>query len=422
MSAAVNGYEHARYGDELALELDGAIEIPEVAPSPSTRAANGVLLAAAVVVIALNLRPSVTSVAPLLGEMRSALGVSSVWAGVLTTLPVLCFSAAGASAPLLAKRLGLGRTMTIALLVLALGLAVRPYGDGGLMLGATLLASSGIALANVLIPVVIKSSFPARVGLMTGVYTSALQAGGAFGAAVTPAVEHSFGGWRPSLAIWAALALAALVLWLPAARRHRTDWATTKARSTTRRSLLRNPLAWTVTVYMGSQSFLAYIMMGWLPQIFIDNGMDKTSAGVMSGVMSLIGVPVALLISPLAARTTHQSLWNVGLGVLGVSGTIGLLIAPMAAPVLWSTMIGVGLSAFSLALTIIALRARNAEDTAQLSGMAQGFGYLFASTGPFLFGLLHDLSGDWHVPFVLFFSVYCVQLTAGWFAGRNRYV
>jgi MFS transporter, CP family, cyanate transporter len=422
MSAAVNGYEHARYEDELALELDGAIEIPEVAPSPSTRVANGVLLAAAVVVIALNLRPSVTSVAPLLCEMRSALGVSSVWAGVLTTLPVLCFSAAGASAPLLAKRLGLGRTMTLALLVLALGLAVRPYGDGGLMLGATLLASSGIALANVLIPVVIKSSFPARVGLMTGVYTSALQAGGAFGAAVTPAVEHSVGGWRPSLAIWAALALAALVLWLPAARRHRPDWATAKAGSTTRRSLLRNPLAWTVTVYMGSQSFLAYIMMGWLPQIFIDNGMDKTSAGVMSGVMSLIGVPVALLISPLAARSTHQSLWNVGLGVLGVSGTIGLLIAPMAAPVLWSTMIGIGLSAFSLALTIIALRARNAEDTAQLSGMAQGFGYLFASTGPFLFGLLHDLSGDWHVPFVLFFSVYAVQLTAGWFAGRNRYV
>lgn len=422
MSAAVNGTPHARYEDELALELDGAIEITDIPASPNTRLASGILLALAVVVTALNLRPSVTSVAPLLGEMRAALGVSSVWAGILTTLPVLCFSAAGATAPLLSKRLGLGRTVTLALLALAVGLAVRPFGDGGLMLGATLLASSGVALANVLIPVVIKSSFPARVGLMTGIYTSALQAGGAFGAAVTPAVEHSVGGWRPSLAIWAALALAALLLWVPAARRHRTDWAATAAQTTKRRSLLRNPLAWTVTAYMGSQSFLAYVMMGWLPQIFIDNGMDKTSAGVMSGVMSLIGVPIALLLSPLAARSTHQSLWNVGLGVLGVSGTIGLLIAPMAAPVLWSTMIGIGLSAFSLALTIIALRARNAEDTAQLSGMAQGFGYLFASTGPFLFGLLHDVSGNWHVPFVLFFSVYAVQLTAGWFAGRNRYV
>lgn len=422
MSAAVNGSQHTRYEDELALELDGAIEITDVPASPSTRVASGVLLALAIVVTALNLRPSVTSVAPLLGEMRTALGVSSVWAGILTTLPVLCFAAAGATAPWLAKRLGLGRTVTVALLVLALGLVVRPYGGGGLMLGATLLASSGVALANVLIPVVIKSSFPARVGLMTGIYTSALQAGGAVGAAVTPAVEHSVGGWRPSLALWAALALAALLLWFPAARQHRADWAATAAQTTARRSLLRNPLAWTVTLYMGSQSFLAYIMMGWLPQIFIDNGMDKTTAGVMSGVMSLIGVPIALLISPLAARSTNQSLWNVGLGVLGLSGAIGLLVAPSAAPVLWSLLVGIGMSAFSLALTVIALRARNAEDTAQLSGMAQGFGYLFASTGPFLFGLLHDVSGGWHVPFVLFFSVYAVQLTAGWFAGRNRYV
>ncbi|MDR3663797.1 MAG: MFS transporter [Mycobacterium sp.] len=425
MNANAREPNHVRYEDGLALELDGAIEIAADVPvteRAGTRIAGGVLLAAAVVLTALNLRPAVTSVAPLLGEMRAALGVSSVWAGILTTLPVLCFSAAGATAPWLAKRLGLGRTVTLALLVLAAGLAVRPYGGGYLMLGATLIAASGIALANVLIPVVIKSSFPARVGLMTGIYTSALQAGGALGAAFTPAVEHSVGGWRPSLAIWAVLALAALLLWIPAARLHHSDWVTTAARTTARRSLLRTPLAWTVTLYMGSQSFLAYIMMGWLPQIFIDNGMDKTTAGVMSGVMSLIGVPVALLISPLAARSTNQSLWNAGLGVLGVSGAIGLIVAPSAAPVLWSALIGVGMSAFSLALTVIALRARTAEDTARLSGMAQGFGYLLASAGPFLFGLLHDLSGDWQVPFVLFFAVYAVQLTAGWAAGRNRYV
>jgi CP family cyanate transporter-like MFS transporter len=108
--------------------------------------------------------------------------------------------------------------------------------------------------------------------------------------------------------------------------------------------------------------------------------------------------------------------------VLGIGGTIGLMVAPTVAPVLWSSLIGIGMSAFSLALTVIALRARNAQDTAQLSGMAQGFGYLLASTGPFLFGLLHDLSGGWNVPYVLFFAVYAVQLTAGWAAGRNRYV
>ena len=420
MSGATAGQDPIHRDDGLTLELDGAIELPTA--SLPTRMAGGALLAAAVVLIALNLRPSVTAVAPLLGEMRGALGTSSVWAGVLTTLPVLCFAGAGFSAPWLAKRLGLGRAVSLAMLVLAAGLAVRPYGGGYLMLGATLIASSGIALANVLIPVVIKSSFPARVGLLTGVYTSALQAGGALGAAVTPAIEHPLAGWRPALAVWAALAALALLWWIPAARRHRGDWVSGAAPDSRRRSLLHNRLAWIVTLYMGSQSLLAYIMMGWLPQIFIDNGVDKTTAGMLSGVMSLVGVPVALIISPLAARSTNQSWWNAALGVLGVSGTIGLMVAPTAAPVLWSTLIGIGMSAFSLALTVIALRARNAEDTAQLSGMAQGFGYLLASTGPFMFGLLHDLSGGWNVPFVLFFTVYGVQIVAGAVAGRNRYV
>lgn len=408
---------HHRNG--VALELDGTTEI---AVPTSTRIAGGALLAAAVVLTALNLRPAVTGVAPLLGEMRTGLGTSSIWAGVLTTLPVLCFSGAGFAAPWLSARLGLGRTVSLALLILTAGLAIRPSGDGYLMLGATLIASSGIALANVLIPVVIKSSFPARIGLMTGVYTAALQAGGALGAAVTPAVEPSLGGWRPALAVWALVSVLALVLWIPAAGKHRTDWVVATSQTTARRSLLRNRLAWTITLYMGTQSLLAYIMMGWLPQIFIDSGIDKTTAGMLSGVMSLIGVPVSLLISPLAARSANQSLWNTGLGVLGLTGAIGLMIAPTAAPILWSSLIGIGMSAFSLALTVIALRARNTEDTAQLSGMAQGFGYLIASTGPFLFGLLHDLSHDWTVPFMLFFVVYAVQLTAGAVAGRNRYV
>jgi CP family cyanate transporter-like MFS transporter len=133
-------------------------------------------------------------------------------------------------------------------------------------------------------------------------------------------------------------------------------------------------------------------------------------------------VPVALLISPLAARSPNQSGWIVAIGVLGMAGTVGLLIAPAAAPVVWSLLIGVGMSAFSVALAVIALRARTAEDTAQLSGMAQGFGYLIAGAGPFLFGLLHDVSNGWTIAWVMFLVVYVVQIVAGAAAGRNRYV
>jgi CP family cyanate transporter-like MFS transporter len=410
---------HDDYATELTLQLDGAAEI-ETSRVPTI--AGGALLAVAVILTALNLRPAVTSVAPLLDDMRADLGVSATWAGLLTTLPALCFAAAGLAAPWLSSRIGLGRTISAALVALATGLALRVADGPHLMIGATLIACAGIALVNVLIPVVIKGSFPARVGLMTGIYTAALQGGGALGSAVTPGLEEPVGGWRTALALWAVVAVIALVAWIPASRRHRGAWVLNTQPSGQRRSLLRSRLAWTVTLFFGCQSFMAYIVMGWLPQVFIDTGIDKLQAGILVGLTSLIGVPVALVLTPLAARSSSQSGWIVGLGTMGIAGVVGLMIAPGAQPILWSILVGIGMSVFSMALAVIALRSRNAEDTAQLSGMAQGFGYLIAAIGPFLFGLLHDVTHGWTVPWVMFLSVYAVQICAGALAGRNRYV
>lgn len=385
-------------------------------------AAGGALLAVAVVLTALNLRPAVTSIATLLGDMRAELSVSATWAGLLTTVPALCFAGAGFAAPWLAARIGLGRTISAAMVALTAGLALRVVGGSALVIGATLIACAGIALANVLIPVVIKGSFPARIGLMTGIYTAALQGGGALGSALTPGLEDPLGGWRAALAAWAVISFLALAVWIPATRRHRTAWAAHSAHAGERRSLLRNPLAWTVTVFFGSQAFMAYIVMGWLPEVFIDNGVDKVHAGLLVGLTSLIGVPLSLILAPLAARNPGQSGWIVAVGVFGFAGAVGLMVAPGAQPLLWSVLIGIGMSAFSMALTVIGLRARSATDTAQLSSMAQGFGYLIAGAGPFLFGLLHDVSHGWTVPWAMFLGVYAVQIIAGAMAGRARYV
>lgn len=384
--------------------------------------AGGALLAVAVVLTAINLRPAVTSIATVLGDMRGDLAVSATWAGVLTTLPALCFAGAGFAAPWLSRQIGIGRTISAAMVALTVGLALRVVGGPSVVLGATLIACAGIALANVLIPVVIKGSFPAQIGLMTGIYTAALQGGGALGSAVTPGLEDPLGGWREALAAWALVSLLALAVWIPATRRHRGAWAQHTSRSGERRSLLRNPLAWTITLFFGSQAFMAYIVMGWLPQVFIDSGVDKTHAGLLVGLASLVGVPMSLLIAPLASRRPSQSGWILAVGVFGLAGAIGLMVAPAAMPVVWSVLIGVGMSAFSMALAVLGLRARTAEDTAQLSGMAQGFGYLFAGTGPFLFGLLHDVSHGWTVPWAMFLVVYVVQIAAGAMAGRARYV
>ncbi|WP_396931545.1 CynX/NimT family MFS transporter [Mycolicibacterium sp.] len=399
----------------MALELDGAVEVP-----PSGRVAAGAVLVVAVVLTALNLRPAVTSVGPVLGDMQRALGASAVWAGVLTTLPGLCFAGAGLASAALSRRFGLGRSISLALATLIVGLLVRVLDGPYVVIGGTLVATAGIAVINVLIPVVIKQSFPAQLGLMTGIYTAALQGGGALGSAVTPPLENIYGGWRPALGAWAVLAVVALLIWLIAARRVENPVAA--ADSGERRSLIRNPLAWTVTLFFGTQSLLAYIMMGWLPEVFIDNGVGKTSAGLLVGLLSVIAVPISLVLAPMAARSQNQSGWIAALGVCGFAGVVGLLVAPGFSPLLWSVLVGIGMSVFSLALTVIALRSRTPEDTVQLSAMAQGFGYLLAGVGPFLFGTLHDVTGGWTVPFIMVLGVYVVQMVLGVLAGRNRYV
>lgn len=406
-----------QYEHELELELDGATELP-----PPVMAAGGALLTVAVVLTAMNLRPAITSVAPLLSEIRGALGVSATWAGVLTTLPALCFAGAGVAAPWWSRRIGLGRTTSAALVMLAVGLAVRVIDGPFVVMGGTLVATAGIALINVLIPVIIKGSFPAQVGLMTGVYTAALQGGGAVGAAVTPVLDGALGGWRFALAAWSGLAVLAWAAWVVASHGLRGVAATAPAAVPARRSLMRSRLAWTVTLFFGTQSFLAYVVMGWLPEVLIDSGTTEGRAGLLLGLTSLIAVPISLFVSPLAARQYSQSGWIVGLGVLGLAGVLGLLVAPGAAPLLWSVLIGLGMSAFSLVLTVIALRARNADDTVQLSGMAQGFGYLLAAVGPLLFGLLHDMTGGWAASWTLVSAVCLVQVLAGAVAGRSRYV
>ncbi|WP_343063899.1 MFS transporter [Haloechinothrix aidingensis] len=401
------------------------------AARPATRhgsaAGGGLLLGVAVVLVALNLRPAITSVGPVLGQARDGLGASATWAGVLTTIPGLCFALAGLAAPALARRAGTTAAVALSMTVLACGLLARVLGGPLLVLAGTMVATGGIALANVLVPVVVKSSFPARIGLMTGMYTAALQGGGALGSAVTAPLGTALGGWRPALASWAALAVVALVVWSLAARARRragpaAERETAPASHGPARSLLRSPLAWVVTVFFGLQACLAYVLMGWLPLVLIDAGVSQANAGLYVGALSLVGVPVSLTVPALAARQRSQSGWIVGLGVIGLTGMVGLMLAPAAVPLLWTLLIGTGMSVFSLALTLLALRARTGEDTARLSGMAQGFGYLLAAVGPFLFGLLHDISGGWTVPLLMLIGVLLAQMLFGSVAGRPRYV
>jgi MFS transporter, CP family, cyanate transporter len=385
-------------------------------------ATGGTALAVAIVLSAVNLRPAITSVGPLLDEARDSLGTSATWAGILTTIPVLCFAGAGLAAPALARRIGVVAAIGLALGLIGVGVTVRVLDGPVVVIGGTLVAAAGIAVVGVLIPAVIKASFPGRIGLLTGVYTAALQFGAMVGFAVTPVLAAWLGGWRPAWASWSVLVGMALLAWPVAVRQFHSPAPATRFATPPTRSLLRIPRAWIVTVFFGLQAFVAFVVMSWLPQVLMDSGVSRGDAGLMLGLLAALAIPISLLVAPLATRRASQSGWITSLGGCAVAGTAGLLINPGAAPLLWTILLGLGLSVFSLALAVIALRARNSHDTASLSGMAQGFGYLIAGTGPFLFGLLHDVTDGWTVPFGMLMGVLALQLVAGVLAGRAGHV
>jgi CP family cyanate transporter-like MFS transporter len=373
----------------------------------------------AVLLAALNLRLAVTSVGPVLDEVRAGLGMSSTVAGLLTSVPVFCFATVGLAAPHLARRFGAARVILAGLLVLAAGLALRPYLPGvPLFLLLSVVSLAGIAVVNVLLPVIVKEYFPTQVGTMTGLYSVSLNLGATLAAAATVPLTHAFGSWQLGLACWAVLAVVALPSWIPLARSSAPPNSIKIDNAFVRVS--RHPVAWALAVYFGMQSTSAYVMIGWLPQIFRDAGLSADKAGLLFATTSLLGVPLGLFLSALAQRVRSQSAIAAGLGVFGIAGYAGLWWDPAAAPWLWVVLLGIVNTAFPLVLTMIGLRGSSPATVVKLSAFAQGVGYLLAIPGPILIGVLHDHTDGWRAPLALMIVLMVPQLIAGVYAGRDR--
>jgi CP family cyanate transporter-like MFS transporter len=398
-----------------------AIPVPETPTSlePAAKTRPWQLLLG-LVLVALNLRPALSSMAPLLGEVADSLGMSSAQAGLLTTLPVLCLGLFAPLAPMLARRFGSERVVFGVLWCLAAAIALRSvFGEFGLFAG-TLLAGASIGVIGVLLPGIVKREFPKHAGTLTGVYTMALCLGAAIAAGTTVPLSQSLGGsWALGLGFWLLPAVLAALFWLPQLRtQHHTAQASWRVKG-----LLRDPLAWQVTLYMGLQSSLAYIVFGWLPSILIDRGLSATEAGlVMSG--SIIVQLVTALTAPwLATRGRDQRLAILISMLLTLVGLFGCLYAPLSGLWGWAIVLGLGQGAtFSLALTLIVLRSRDSHVASNLSSMCQGIGYTIAALGPFAVGVVHEMTDSWDAVGWIFGLVGVAAIVAGLGAGRALYV
>jgi MFS transporter, CP family, cyanate transporter len=364
-----------------------------------TRRSGQALLVWGLLVVAANLRPSLTGVGPLLDRVQAGLGLSPAVAGLLNTLPLLAFAVISPVVPRMAARSGPERLLGGALVVLTLGIAIRWVPATVSLFAGTVLIGAGIAVGNVLLPSLIKRDFPTKVGLLTSAYATVMGGVAAVASGVAvPISQVAPGGWYTALGCWIVLALVAIVLWLPQLR-------TPRPVSTTVRGGHRLPwgsgLAWAVTAFMGLQSLGFYVIVTWLPQVVGDNGITAATAGWLLFLFQVVAVVTSLLVPAMLRWARDQRALATVNSVIMLAGYIGLLVAPEWA-LLWTIVLGLGGGAcLVLALAFLSLRAQDAAGAGALSAMAQSAGYLLAAVGPVIFGLLHTISSGWHAPLIL---------------------
>ncbi|MDF2660684.1 MAG: transporter [Paenibacillus sp.] len=401
-------------------------EHPHNQQSSNTRVSAAWVIVAAIVCIAVNLRAPLTSVGPLVGLIKDHLHISNTSAGLITTVPLLAFALFSPFVPRLGHKIGVELLIFLSILGLTAGITLRSLsGVAALFIGTAVLGLA-ISVCNVLLPSLIKREFPQRIGLMTGMYSISMNLFGAIASGISVPVAVGLGlGWQGALGVWGLLSIVSLVCWLPYMKRRRQAGSAAVSNQSDGGTVnvWRSALAWQVTLFMGLQSTLFYVLIAWLPELLVQQGVSANQSGWYLSIMQLALLPFTFIVPIVAGRLSSQRSLVIIMSILLISGTSGLLAGNPGWMVAWIVVLGIGGGfAFGLSMMFFGLRTQNARQAAALSGMAQSVGYLLAAGGPTLFGLLHDVTNGWKVPLVTLVGIAVLLGGFGLGAARDRYV
>jgi MFS transporter, CP family, cyanate transporter len=383
------------------------------------------LLVTGIVLVAFNLRPTITSLGPLIGTIQNDVGLAHWSAGLLMSLPLIVFAIMSPLVPKIAARISNEMTLLAGLIILLIGIGIRSVPQALFLFVGTFLIGVGIAIGNVLLPAICKDKFPDKFGLMTSVYSTSmgLIASLASGVSVPLAVDMNL-GWQGSLLVWGIPVLAAILVWAILVKRNQGNRKENGRIQSGSTGVWRSPLAWQVAAFMGFQSFLFYVTISWLPEILHSHGMSMEKAGWMLSIMQLIGLPASFFIPVIAGRFRSQVWIGFMLSLCSLIGYAVLWLGSSPALIYASIfLIGIALGgSFPLALSYIGLRARSAHQAAELSGMAQSTGYILAAIGPSLIGILYDATQLWSMPLITLILISVLVMVFSMISGRNRFV
>ncbi len=403
------------------------------AAAPPTRALSTLVLGLSLLVVAANLRPTLTALGPVIALVGAGTGLSPSALGVLGSVPLLAFAAVSPFVQLASRRWGPDHTVFGAMVVMLAATVLRslpgPPGASATLWAGTVALGAGIAVCNVLVPALVKRDFPREVPLMTGAYTATLSLSAALASGLALPIADR-GGWRLGIGVWGFVGVLALVAWLPRLRGHERDVpvpvalpvASPGAPARAGGSVWRSPLAWQVTTFMGTQAIFFYLMVTWLPSIEVARGVSPVRAGWDLFLFQATGIAGGLLVSlAMRGRRDHR-LAGVGVSLGMAISMLGLLLLP-GLDALWLVLAGLSSGAsLVVALSFVAERSRSTADAAQLSGMVQSIGYLLGIIGPIGAGALFEATGGWASTLVAVVAVNLVQLVVSLFAGRDAYV
>lgn len=378
----------------------------------------------AIVLVGLNLRPIANGFGAAIPAVRADLDLSATAAGVLNALPGACFVVFGLLAPGFAARVGAQRAVVSGLVAMAIGQVLRvAVSDIWAVFAGSVVALAGTAVINILLPGLVRTLFPRHVAVVTAVYTTCMMTGATAGSGLTIPIARAFGTeWRGGVGIWTILAIVALVPWVTMLVTRSDTMRPRHASTVPLRTLLRNSVAWWIALFFAMQAMQAYIITGWLSQILVDAGVDLTLAGTAVAAFAAAGLPMAMVIPMVARRQTRFPAIVVGLATCYLIGYTGLLLSPSSGYLLWAALLGSGGGAFPFAMLIVAIRARSFDALTALSAFAQSTAYLFATIGPFVIGLLHDVTHGWTVPIWAMIGAAVAMGGFGLLAVRPRYV
>ncbi|WP_417361994.1 CynX/NimT family MFS transporter [Galbibacter sp.] len=386
-----------------------------------------VLLLLGVIFMASNLRAPLTAVGPVIDEISRDLNLSNAAAGLITTIPLMAFALLSGIIPRISKKYGMELVLLFSLILLSIGLVFRSMENiVTLFLGAGFVGAA-ITAGNVLMPAFIKNKFPKHLGSMMGVYSVMMNLTAALAAGFSITLGKVTGlGWKGSIGIWVILSLITIPIWLPQVRsrakgitKDRKDLIINEGKT----NIYKSRLAWAITIFMGVQSLMYYSLAAWLPKIMQTWGMSEESSGWVLSYVHFAQLPMALCGAIIAGRMKNQQILSGIIGLLYAIGIIGIIIFKTEYIWIWCILIGLASGfAYSLSMIFLILRTRNTSQATEMSGMAQGFGYLIAACGPPLFGVSFDISNSWTLSLTLLLFTCSILTFSGIIAGKATYI